>query len=326
MHRALCLEEAALGIGLAQAVDHQHRLAFWRQPGLRRQARHRRHQHAGVGLFRARQDFLARAHFHQAPAVHHRDAVGDLRHHAEVVRDEQHRRIVRFLQFQDQRQDLLLRRHVQRGGGLVGDQQLGIQDQRHADDDALTLPARQLVRVGVIDTLNVRQAHRLQHVQDLALAGGGVHGAMGTQHLVDLPAHGAHRIQRGHGFLKHHGHPRGSKFAQTFRRAGQHVLAIQQDAARAGPERIGRQQTHHREGRDGLARAGFAHHAQGFAGVDVETDAFDHVARLVLRRSHQLHRQVLHLQHGHCGFVHVRPSAPSWDPARRAWRRPACSR
>ena len=42
-----------------------------------------------------------------------------------------------------------LHRDVQRGGGLVGDQQFGIQRERAGDADALPLTARQLVRKAV---------------------------------------------------------------------------------------------------------------------------------------------------------------------------------
>ena len=41
----------------------------------------------------------------------------------------------------DQPQDLRLRRDIQRGGRLVGDQQRGLQRQRHGDHDALPLSA-----------------------------------------------------------------------------------------------------------------------------------------------------------------------------------------
>jgi hypothetical protein len=59
--------------------------------------------------------------------VHHDDLVGDLGDHTHVVRDEHHRHAVADLQLLDQVQDLGLRGHVQRGGGLVGDQQCGLQ-------------------------------------------------------------------------------------------------------------------------------------------------------------------------------------------------------
>jgi hypothetical protein len=59
--------------------------------------------------------------------AHHDHAVGDLADQAEVVGDEQHRHLVLLLQPRDQVHDLLLDRHVQRRGRLVGDQERGSQ-------------------------------------------------------------------------------------------------------------------------------------------------------------------------------------------------------
>jgi hypothetical protein len=82
-----------------------------------------------------------------AAQLQHHHLVGNVGHHAEVVRDEQHRRAVLGCSSR-MSEDLGLRGHVQRGGGLVADQQRGLQDERHGDHDALALPARELVRVG----------------------------------------------------------------------------------------------------------------------------------------------------------------------------------
>ena len=47
----------------------------------------------------------------------------------------------------DQREDLRLRGDVERGRRLVGDQQRGLEHQRHRDHDALALAAGELVRI-----------------------------------------------------------------------------------------------------------------------------------------------------------------------------------
>ena len=49
----------------------------------------------------------------------------------------------------EQRQDLRLDGDVERGGRLVGDQQVRLVGERHGDHHALALAARQLVRIGV---------------------------------------------------------------------------------------------------------------------------------------------------------------------------------
>ena len=78
--------------------------------------------------------------------VHHRDPVGDVADHAEVVRDEQIRQAELVLKLLEQVDDLRLHGHVERRHRLVGDDQLRVQRQRPGDADALALPAGELVR------------------------------------------------------------------------------------------------------------------------------------------------------------------------------------
>ena len=82
--------------------------------------------------------------------------MGDFRHNPEIVGYEHHGGMVFFLQLTDQGKNLLLGGNVQGRGRLVGDQELGIQDQGHGDDNALPLPAGQLMRVGVVDLFHIR--------------------------------------------------------------------------------------------------------------------------------------------------------------------------
>ena len=58
--------------------------------------------------------------------LHDDDAVGDLGHHTESVRDEQHASAAPELDLLDQIEDLHLGGDVQRGGGFVGDQDGGL--------------------------------------------------------------------------------------------------------------------------------------------------------------------------------------------------------
>ncbi|MNI58209.1 hypothetical protein D3C73_1133100 [compost metagenome] len=88
--------------------------------------------------------------------------MGNFGHHAEVVRDEHHAHAFFLLDAGNQRQYLRLRGDVQRRGGLIGDQQRGLQCQRHGDHDALALAAGQAERVDVVERCRVRQAHEVQ--------------------------------------------------------------------------------------------------------------------------------------------------------------------
>ena len=63
-----------------------------------------------------------------------------------IVRDQQHGHAALALQRLQQLEDLRLDGDVERGGRLVGDQQVRLVGQRHGDHDALALTAGKLVR------------------------------------------------------------------------------------------------------------------------------------------------------------------------------------
>jgi hypothetical protein len=98
--------------------------------------------------------------------------------------------------------DLRLDRHVERGGRLVGHDQLGLGGQRQRDDDALAHAARELVRVLVDARLRRRDAGLREQV-DGALAGlRSASGRWVTDRLHQLLAHGEQRVQRGQRVLE----------------------------------------------------------------------------------------------------------------------------
>ena len=123
-------------------------------------------QHPRVGMLRDRRGRRRPARTPPAhPPCSTATRVGNFGDDAEVVRDEQHGRVALALQIADEMKDLGLRGDVQRRGRLIGDEQRRFEDQRHGDHDALALPAGELVRIGRINALGIRQPHVLQHVQ-----------------------------------------------------------------------------------------------------------------------------------------------------------------
>ena len=72
--------------------------------------------------------------------------------------------LIRDLQEPDQRQDLRLDRHVERGGRLVGDQQPRLAGKRHGDHHALAHAARQLVRILRRTPIGSRNVHQPQQL------------------------------------------------------------------------------------------------------------------------------------------------------------------
>jgi hypothetical protein len=75
-----------------------------------------------------REQVMHRGFFDHLARVHHHHPLGRFGDHAHRVRDQHHRHAHLLLELGDQVQDLRLDGDVQRGGGLVGDQQAGLQD------------------------------------------------------------------------------------------------------------------------------------------------------------------------------------------------------
>ena len=97
--------------------------------------------------------------------AHDVDAVGHLAHDAEVVGDQQHGHAELALQLLQQLEDLRLDGDVERGGRLVGDQQVGLVGERHGDHDALALAARELMRIGAEPLLGIVEADLAQQLE-----------------------------------------------------------------------------------------------------------------------------------------------------------------
>ena len=106
----------------------------------------------------------------RAAGVHDHHRLRRLGDDAEVVRDQDHADVEVALDLVDQLEDLRLHRHVERGRGLVGDQHVGVVDERHRDHRALPHAARELVRVVARAVARVRDADRVEHL-DGALEG-----------------------------------------------------------------------------------------------------------------------------------------------------------
>ena len=123
------------------------------------QAWDRAEQADGVGVLRIGKQALRIAALDHLPGVHHHDLVGQLGDHAEVVGDEDDRGAELRAQGAHQLEDLRLDGDVERGGRLVGDQQLRIAGERHGDHHPLAHPAAQLMRIVARPLLGRRDAH-----------------------------------------------------------------------------------------------------------------------------------------------------------------------
>src|SRR3954467_2541605 len=143
--------EAATG----RRVDWAWHIASQHQPLARGVAfrignRHRRQQGIRVRVNRpAVQVFRGRI-LNDLAEIHHRDPVGNVADHAEVMRHEQVRQAELVLKVLEQVDDLRLHRYVERGHRFVGDDEFWMQGQRPCDADALALTAGELVGIAVV--------------------------------------------------------------------------------------------------------------------------------------------------------------------------------
>ena len=256
-------EEVALSrLGLAHGVA-------------RNEARHSGDQSAGVVVLRAGKNFVRASVLDQHSLPHDGNAIGNFRHHAEIVGDEHDGSAVPGLQLLEQLQDLRLSRDIERGGWFVGDDQRRLQRQRHGDHHPLALATGQFVRVAREDALGFRQAHVAEHLDDALAAFAGAQLGVDLDDLVCLAPDRHQRIECDHGFLEDHGDAAATHGADALGRQRKQVLAVVEDAAaRDAHVRFG-QQAQDGFCHDRLAGAGFADHAQDLAAHHLERYAVD---------------------------------------------------
>ena len=175
-------------------------------------------------------------------------------------------------------------RHVERGGRLVGDQEIGLVGERHGDHDALALPAGELMWKSAEAILRLRQAHQAQELDDACARRGPAHSLVEIKRLGDLLLDAVERVERGHGLLEDHGDAIAPDRLERSRRRMHEILALEQDAALGvvPRDRI-RQQLQDRECRHRLSGAAFADERQCLALREVEGHAF-HRVNAVTRR------------------------------------------
>ncbi len=153
--RYVALEQDAASLSLPTRIGH----------------RNRRHERVRVRVRGPLEHRVGRSDLDDLAEVHHRDEVRDVTDNREVVRDEDVRESELLLQVVEEVDDAGLDRHVERRHRLVEDQQLGIERERARDADALTLTARELVRISVrVVGVQPDQLHQLLHARfDLPL-------------------------------------------------------------------------------------------------------------------------------------------------------------
>jgi hypothetical protein len=93
-------------------------------------------------MTRPRQNQAGWPLFDDAPGIHHRDSICDLRNHGKVMRDVEHRSAALGVQTANLFEHSRLRDHVKTCGRFVEHDQRWLADQRRRDQHALLLATR----------------------------------------------------------------------------------------------------------------------------------------------------------------------------------------
>ena len=229
--------------------------------------RERAQQAPGIGAARVVEDGAGRAAFHDAAAIHDLHIVGEAGDHAHVMGDPDHRHAQLALEVAHQVQHLRLHRHVQRGGGLVGDQQLGLAGDADGDHRALPHAAGELVWILLHALVRVGNADQVQQLHRAPQRRAARQLHVPAQGFADLVADGENRVQRGHRVLEDHADLATPQLLEFRLAHGEQVAPLEERAAGGdAPRRLGDQPQH---GKDvhALARAALAHDAQRLAGL-----------------------------------------------------------
>ena len=128
-------------------------------------ARDAAEQSYGVRVARILEDRLDWSFLDEAARVEHADAGTHLGDHAEVVTDEEHRRLEFGLEPYHAIEHFRLHGRVEPGRGLVEDEKRGVLGERHCDNDALLHSARELMGKAAEHAVGVGDLHCLQHLE-----------------------------------------------------------------------------------------------------------------------------------------------------------------
>jgi len=227
-----------------------------------------------------------RRHLDDPTEVHHCDAIGDVPHDSEVVRNEQVREVELLLQPLEEIDDLRLDRDVECRHRLVRDDEVGIERDCAGQADALALAARELVRVtpGRIG----READDLQEVANLCVGLALGRETVGPQWLADDASNAVAGIEGRIRILEHHLHATAQR-PQLVLAQLRDVATLEQDAPGG---RLVEPQDRATDGR--LATPGLPDEPDRLTALDLQRDVVDgtDVADMAIEDDPALDREV----------------------------------
>ena len=206
---------------------------------------------------------------HDAAGVHHGDLVGEAGDHRQIVRDPDQPGAVGCRELLHLGQNLRLYGDVQRRGRLVGDQQIGMMQQRDGDRHALPHAAGELMRIGCETFIGAGDP---DHAKGIARTRArlGVRDLGVRPHRLDhLRVDAQDRIERHHRVLEDHRDAVAAQGAHLALGEFREILALVQDRAADNASRW-IDQADDGEAGDRLAGAGLADQSQHLSARDGE--------------------------------------------------------
>ena len=208
-------------------------------------------------MLRIFEDGFGFAGFHDLAPEHDSDAIAEAADDAEIVRDEDERHVELGAETAEFGEDLGLDRDIQRGGGLVGDEQAGTAGEGHGDHGALLHAAAELVRVIMHAFLGINDADGAEPLGDF-----GVEifylGSVEADALSDLAADGKDGVERGGGLLENIRDPAATHGTEFGRGHRENVASLEADRAAGELRGRRRKQAGERKGGDAFAAAALA--------------------------------------------------------------------
>ncbi len=233
-------------------------------------------QHPCVRILRALEDVAARGVLDDAALVHDEHALGRLEDDAEVVADEDGGEALRLLQLGDRVHDRVLHEHVERGGRLVEHHESRFEREGQCDGHALTHTAGQFTREAGEDLR--REPDLLDELRHPCIPTVARDVPVRLEDVDEVVADRAHRVERVHTRLQHHGEPALTLLTERFLAELADVGSPEEDLATVDAGRrlleAGRGKTER-----GLPGAGLADETDELTGTDGERHVVDGLHR-----------------------------------------------
>ena len=216
-------------------------------------------------------DFGGGAALHDAAGVHDHDCVGCLGEEAEVVGDEDEGHSARGAEGDQQVHDFGLGCDIQRGGGFVGDDEVGFGDEGGGDDDALSHSAGEFVGVGAHSLVRGGDGDFAEFLEGDVFRVRALGDAVRGEDFGELVADGEDGVEGGHRVLKDGGDFASARLSHFLLGEGEQVASGEADGS-GGDFSGGSDEVDDGGGEEGFSGAGFADDAEALAGGEGEGD------------------------------------------------------